>query len=348
MTAYITTSNMGALTQISMLRLQDRLSKAQGELASGRLADVGISLGSQQGESVSLRQTLDELNAFTMSNAVVSTRLAATQSALTSIATTGSGFSSTLMTALSTGTSATVLQQSANQALAAVTDVLNTSTAGSYLFAGENTSAKPIQAFDQTPPSAAQQALVTAFQSAFGVAIGSAGANAITPNQMQQFLENQFAAEFNDTNWKANWSVADDQVMQSQVSSSQSVSTSVSANDQSFRDIASASSMLAGLGIEALNADTRQTLIGAAARKLQTGLTGVTGLQSSVGLTQQTVDESGARTTQESNFLSSRVSDLESVDPARLAIEINGLKTQLETTYSLTAQLQNLNLVKYL
>lgn len=348
MTGYVANSGMSASTRISILRLQDRLSKAQGELASGRLADIGISLGGRQGQSVSLRQTLDELNGFSISNTVVSARLDATQSALTSIASSVSGISGTLLSAQSTGTGPTVLQQSARQALAAVTEVLNSSTAGSYLFAGENSSARPILAFDRAPPSAAQEALSTAFQSTFGVTIGSAGANAITPDQMSHFLDNQFGMEFDDANWKANWSAADDHTLQAQVSASEVVSSSVTANDRSFRHMASALAMIAGLGLEALNAGTRQVVLGTATKSLQGGLAELSTLQSSVGLAQQTVSESNARMARQSALLSTNVSDLESVDPAQLSIEINTLKTQLETTYSLTAQMQNLNLVKYL
>jgi flagellar hook-associated protein 3 FlgL len=345
---YITNSGMSGVTQTSILRLQGRLSKDQGELSSGRVADVGVALGSRQGDSVSLRQTLDALDAFANSNAVVVTRLEATQSALASIASTGSGLSSTLIAAQSTGTSAAVLQQNARQALAGITEVLNSSTAGGYLFAGESSSTKPVRAFNTTPPSTAQQALATAFQSAFGVALGSANADAITPEQMQQFLDNQFAAEFSDANWKANWSAADDHTLQAQISVGQVVSSSVTANDPSFRKLAAAFGMLSGLGLEALNANTRRTLVDNATRTLQAGLVGISNMQSSVGLIQQTVTESRARTEREAELLTNRVSDLESVDPTKLSIEINNLKTQLETTFSLTAQLQNLNLVKYL
>jgi len=348
MSTAISTATMSALTQTSVVRLQARLSKAQGELASGRLADIGLSLGSQQGESVSLRQTLDTLDAFSSSNAVVSTRLGATQEALTSLAATGSGFAANLLTALSTGTSATVLQQSASQALSSITDVLNTSTDGAYLFSGEYSSAKPLRPFDQTPQSTAQQALLAAFQSAFGVAAGSPGAATITPAQMQQFLDNQFAAQFDDTNWKANWSAADDHALQSRVSTTEYVASSVTANEPAFRNMTRAFSMLAGLGIDTLNAETRKAVVGAAERTLQTGITGITDLQSSVGLAQKTVSDAHDRMSRESSLLTNRVSDLEAVDPSQLAIEINALKTQLETTYSLTAQLQNLNLVKYL
>lgn len=348
MTNAISTSTMSALTQMSVVRLQARLSKAQGELASGRLADIGLTLGSQQGLSVSLRQTLDTLDAFSSSNVVVSARLGATQEALTSIAATSSGVASSLLTALSTGTSATVLQQIASQALSSVTGILNSSTGGAYLFGGENSSARPLQPFDQTPPPAARQALVAAFQSAFGVAAGSPGAATITPVQMQQFLDDQLAAQFNGANWKANWSAADDHALQSQVSASEVVASSVTANEPAFRNMASAFSMLAGLGIDTLNAETRKTVIATAERTLQAGAAGIAELQSSVGLAQKTVSDARDRTTRETSFLTSRVSDLESVDPSQLAIEINALRTQLETTYSLTAQLQNLNLVKYL
>jgi flagellar hook-associated protein 3 FlgL len=348
MTTAISTSTMSALTQMSVVRLQARLGTAQGELASGRMANIGLAIGAQLGLSVSLRQTLDTLSAFSSSNAVVSTRLDATQVALTSIAATGSGVASSLFTTLTTGTSASVLRQSASQALSGIADILNSSTGGDYLFSGENSSVKPLQSFDQTPPSSARQALADAFRSAFGVAAGSPGAATITPERMTHFLDNQFAVQFDDAHWKANWSAAGDHALQSQVSTNEIVASSVTANEPAVRNIASALSMLAGLGIDTLNAETRKTVIGAAERTLQTGMTGIAELQSSVGVTQNTVSDARDRMTRAASLLTSRVSDLESVDPAQLAIEINSLKTLLEATYSLTAQLQNLSLVKYL
>jgi flagellar hook-associated protein 3 FlgL len=106
--------------------------------------------------------------------------------------------------------------------------------------------------------------------------------------------------------------------------------------------------MVAGLGLGSLNASTQQAVIVAATQAMQAGLHGVTTVQAAVGMAQQNLSQADTTNSQQLSFLNSQVSDLESVDPTQLSVQINDLKTQLETTYSLTAQLQNLSLVKYL
>jgi flagellar hook-associated protein 3 FlgL len=48
------------------------------------------------------------------------------------------------------------------------------------------------------------------------------------------------------------------------------------------------------------------------------------------------------------NLLSTQVGGLESVNTYEVATRITDLQTQIETSYSLTSQLQQLSLVKYL
>jgi flagellar hook-associated protein 3 FlgL len=49
-----------------------------------------------------------------------------------------------------------------------------------------------------------------------------------------------------------------------------------------------------------------------------------------------------------SNALATSLSTLESVDPAEASVRLNELQTRMEASYSLTARLQQLSLVKYL
>jgi flagellar hook-associated protein 3 FlgL len=348
MIATVSSFGMAAQTQLQVNQLQKQLTTAQNELSSGRVTDAGVDLGGNEYQSVVLRQAIDQINSFTSSNAVVSTALDATQGALTSVAANGSAFSNALLSAQSSGGDPALLQQNALNSLSSFTGLMNTTSTEGYLFAGQNSSAPPLSAFDQTPPSAAQTALDAAFQSAFGVAIGSPGASAITPAQMQQFLGNQFAALFGDPAWASTWSSAEDQTASNRISGSQSVNSSVSANDPAFRQMASAMTMVAGLGLGSLNASTQQAVIAAATQAMQAGLQGVTSVKATVGMAQQNLSQANTTNSQQLSFLNSQVSDLESVDPTQLSVQINDLKTQLETTYSLTAQLQNLSLVKYL
>jgi len=344
----VSSLTMGAQTQLLVNQIQKQLTVAQTELASGRVADAGIDLGANETQSFALRQAIDQINSFTSTNSIVSTELNATQGALTSVASNGSAFANALLTAQSTGGDPALLQQNAASSLATFTSLMNTESGGSFVFAGQNIGSQPLQDFNQTPPSAAQTALDTAFQSAFGVSVGSPTASAITPAQMQQFLGNQFAALFDDTAWKSDWSSADDQPNSAKISANQTITSSVSANDPSFRQMATAMTMVAGLGIGSLSESTRQTVIAAATQAMQSGLQGLTSVQASFGLAQQTVTNANATNSQQLSFLNTQVGDLESVDPTQLAVQISDWKTQLETSYSLTAQLQNLSLVKYL
>ena len=53
---FISTRAISEATRLSMVKMQSKLLVAQKEVATGRLADVGKSLGHQAGQTVSLRQ----------------------------------------------------------------------------------------------------------------------------------------------------------------------------------------------------------------------------------------------------------------------------------------------------
>ncbi|TPV98887.1 MAG: hypothetical protein USCAAHI_01686 [Beijerinckiaceae bacterium] len=48
------------------------------------------------------------------------------------------------------------------------------------------------------------------------------------------------------------------------------------------------------------------------------------------------------------NILSTQIGNLENVNTYEVSTQITDLQTQIETSYSLTSQLQQLSLVKYL
>ena len=62
----------------SMFKTQAKLAEAQKEVTTGRLADVGASLGYKTGQTLSLRQDHARLKTIIDTNSVVSTRLSAT------------------------------------------------------------------------------------------------------------------------------------------------------------------------------------------------------------------------------------------------------------------------------
>ncbi len=78
---------------------------------------------------------------------------------------------------------------------------------------------------------------------------------------MQSFLNNQFAPLFQGANWTSDWSSASNTTISSQISESQTVTTSVSANQSAFQDLAQAYTMVANLGTQNLSADALNAVV---------------------------------------------------------------------------------------
>jgi flagellar hook-associated protein 3 FlgL len=137
-------------------------------------------------------------------------------------------------------------------------------------------------------------------------------------------------------------------VLTSQISGSQTVNSSVSANNAVFQQLAQAYTMVADLGTENLNAAAYQAVTSTAHGLLSSAIGSLINLQASVGLIQSNVSAATNEMSAEMNILSAQIGNLDNVNPYDAATRVNSLQTQIQTAYSLTAQLQHLSLVKYL
>src|SRR5262245_18670043 len=167
-TTFQSTSSLSAATRLSVIQTQAKLAEAQKEVTTGRLADVGATLGYKTGQTLSLRQDHARLNTIIDTNSVVSTRLSATQAALKTLCDDSQLFVSQLIAARNTDSGPAVVQGQAQAALNSFTNLLNSAIDGAHLFAGINADVKPITDYYQNPPGANRQAVATAFTTAFG------------------------------------------------------------------------------------------------------------------------------------------------------------------------------------
>ncbi len=117
-----------------------------------------------------------------------------------------SPFLTTIVAARSTRSSSGVAVTDAKEKLASFISDLNTAQNGAYIFSGINTDVKPVKSYVTTPASAAQTAVAAAFAADFGMAQGAPGSEAITGAQMTAFLDGNYDALFNATNWSTTWS----------------------------------------------------------------------------------------------------------------------------------------------
>jgi flagellar hook-associated protein 3 FlgL len=346
-TTPISTSALSEATRLSLAKLQAKLAQTQKEVTTGRHADMGLSLGFRTGEVISLRHEHTRLQAITDTNAVAATRLNAAQSALKALAETAQSFLGQLMAGATSNQSQQVLQTQALSGLSMFADTLNTTIDGASLFAGINADVRPITEY-QAPGSANAQAVASAFAGAFGISQSDPGVANIDSTDMQTFLDTTFAGLFDPGAWSGTWSAASDQNIRSRISSTELVETSVNANDEAFRKLASAFTMVADLGTNKLNQDAFQAVVGTATSLVGQALDGLTKLQTDLGVAQERIAKANDRMSIQMDIMANHIGVLEGVDPYEASTRVAELLTQVEIAYAMTARIEKLTILNYL
>lgn len=347
-TTSVSTLAVSTAIRQSIVKSQGELVSAQKEVASGRWADIGRTLGSKAGQAVSLRQEHARLNTIIDTNGLTASRLDSTQAALNGIRETAEGFLGSLISAREGDTGPQVILPQAIKNLQGLISGLNTTVSGRYLFAGINSDTEPVADYFATPAAGSKQAVDTAFATAFGMAQNDPAVATISAADMRAFLDSDFSALFEGPQWSATWSSASSDNMRSRISSSEVIDTSVNANNPAMKKLAMAYTMVADLGTENLNGNAFRAVVDTAARLIAEGVQEVTTVQARVGASQMRVAQASERMSLQVDILSSRITGLENVDPYEASTRITTLMTQLETSFALTARIQRLSLMKYL
>ncbi|MCF3932486.1 flagellar hook-associated family protein [Acuticoccus sp. M5D2P5] len=342
-TSYISTAALRNAPRASVQRLQSELVDRTTEIATQRHADVGLTLGSGTGRTVSTRMDLALLETLMTSNAGATARLSQTQTALADLETVASEMLSALV-ALPPGVqSANTMEVQAVSSLDRLADRLNASDGGSYLFGGLNSTARPFNRYDNGPRAAVE----AAFLAEFGVAVGNPASAAITPAAMETFLDNAFANLFDDPAWTTDWSAASSTNMMSRIAPSERTETSTNANEAAMRDLARGFTMIAGLGFTALSQETRNAIVSEARIVLGTAITEVLALKGELGFAENAIAKADGRMSLARDILSLKIADAEGADPAEAKVRIDLLTTQIEMSYALTNQLSRLSILNY-
>jgi flagellar hook-associated protein 3 FlgL len=332
----------------SLDKLQANLVKANKELVSGREADVGLKLGYKTGTTLSLRQDRAELDALTDSNASALLRIKSTSKTLDQIRTTADKLMDALIATPMTAASVGAIEYQAKTNLSGLISALNTDAGGQFIFGGLNSQEKPLNNYADGAAKAAVDAAFTAAPPlGFGFNQDAAAVSTITPAQMEAFLDGPFADLFKGANWQ-NWSNASSENIQSRISPQEKLEASANANDEAIQKLAMAYTMVFDLGLRGLSDETRGVLVNKAIETFSTAVTGLTGMQSKLGTVQEKIEQAGERMSLQKDILDEKITHLEAVDPAEAKIRIDQLTTQLQTSYSLTAQLKNLSLTNFI
>jgi flagellar hook-associated protein 3 FlgL len=342
----VSSAGISNAMRYSQMRMQVDLVKAQKEMDTGRVADIGLALGSRTAQSVTFARDLDRLKTIIDSNGLVTARLKSTQDSLDQLADKAQTFLASLTSATSGDLTNTITQDSAKATLQAMASILNTSINGEYLFAGTNTDVKPMSDFT-APGSQAQIDFNNAFVARFGFSQSDPLAANISAADMNDFIDNDLQTLFSGPSW-GNWSKATDETIVSRIALNETTDTSVSANNDGVRKLAMAGALVTQLMTSNVSTEAKATLVSRSLSLVGEALSSIAQTQSHIGIVQQRVSDANTRMDTQIDLFDRHILDLEGVDPYEAANRVNDLVSHIQTSFALTARIQQLSLLNFL
>ncbi|MGK9230312.1 hypothetical protein KXS07_01360 [Inquilinus limosus] len=353
----IPVSSLGLSLQMRALvrNSQAQVAALANEVGTGTYSDVAATLGGRMAESVSLRGSIDQIEAYQTSIAAMQTRTKAMADSLKAVDEAAAKLLGEL-TAASEGTSAAIgtLPQSAMSALTSIVSALNVSLEGQSLFAGVDTDRPALQDPSRAAPGMAQ--------SPIGIMEGLIAAHPPTdPDGVQALVEavgKAFASDpsvpadqrFEGSFYRGTPALDAAGRPNPRVSGRSDDGTRVDygiqANDPSLRNILQGLTMIAAADLTAMPTDARAAYITSAMQTLGAGMDGLRRDVARLGGQQTDLDAAKARNQARLTLLNERIVGLEQVDPYTANARLEVLKQQLAASLDLTKQLQGMTLAQ--
>ena len=344
--SFVSSQAISKAMRYQTARLQSDLTKATTEMSTLRVADTGLALGARSSLSVALHREIDRLKGITDSNELASARLKSTQTGLQELTDAATTLLSDYSAALSGAGDPSIARAQAAKTLTLMSSVLNTNQNGENIFAGINTDVMPFNDFTD-PASPNRVAFDAAFTAHFGFAADDPAAAGITAAQMDAFLAG-VEPQFTGAGWQGAWSRADDRLITTRITLTETAQTSVSANIMGFRKLAMAAATVAAGLAGPLSEEARDALLKNGIKLAGEAISELATQQGHTGVTQQRLAQANERMSTQIDLFSGSIQNLEGVDEFEAAARVTSLKTQLEISYSLTASMQKLSLLNYL
>ena len=314
------------------------------QAATGRTAETYAGLGARATISIDLRPGLERINTYANNISQADTRLGITGTALQQLSNIASSFAAqTINMSAQTSTAVNSIAVQAGMALQQVQTLLNSEVGGHYLFAGQDSANQPVpdpqfQAFVaavKTPVAALSATNAAATTAATLTAANGASITSVTLGTARVRVQLGDGADLPS-------GVLAGQNAYAVQTASSSTGSYVKDLVRSLATLAAMSSGQAalGAGFTSFVTDIGSSLQGVVAA-LGTEMAGVG--QEQIGLKDQKASLSDVATA-----LSAQLSSVEDVDMAATATALSAVQTQLQASYRLISNMQNMSLVGYL
>ncbi|WP_412051150.1 MULTISPECIES: flagellar hook-associated family protein [unclassified Hoeflea] len=349
-TSFVSNLAVQSAMRLTISRGQSEIQKLQKEVVSGRYADIGISLGAQTSNSISLNRDVTRMKTILDSNALVTQRMSASQAALGMMADNAQNMLEAFISANGADDAdrLAIARREVETALNGFTTAANTSSNGEYLFSGINTDVRPVDDY-QAAGSAAKAAFDALFFGEFLFTQDDPAAADITVAEMDHFIVNVLEPAFNSgPDWNNSWSNASDTNISSRIQNNEVVESSTNANSSGMRNFA----LAAVIGMELLDlpiaSDVRSAVNTHAIHYAGLAVTGIDNQRGNLGVSENRVAKANVSLQSQINIVNLHIGDIEGVDAYEASTRMTSLLAQVETSYTLTARIQQLNLTNYL
>ncbi len=349
-TTFVSSQAIQNAMRLTIQRAQADIVQAQTEVVTRRHADIGLELGANTTRNISLNRDVQRMKTIIDSNALVTHRISSSQNALTQMADSVQQVVDVLIGVSGTDEQGRldITHETVRSALDGFIAAANTSANGEYLFAGINTDIKPLAAYDDPAGSAAKASFDAAFLTYFGFAQNDPLTSGITPAQMDDFLTNTVEPLILGAGWDADWSAADSTNMTSRINRNEVVDSSTSINSDGAKNMAMASVIVTEMLALPLASETRQLLVDRAIDYAGSAVTGINFQRAQLGVSEQRIAQSNESLSAQIDLVSLHIGELENVDVYETSTRLNTLLAQVQTSYTLTARIQQLSLTNYL
>lgn len=336
--------------------MQSQLNLLMGEISSGEKANATAALGSSASLLYQLHAQSDQQMELQTSITTASSRLDTVQTALNGIASVTQTLSTAALGTSSPGsmndTTLSVLATQAQGAIGEVLGQLNTTFAGSAVFAGDS-AVPPMQS-----PGAAGGPLATV-QATLSAAV-TANGGPLTQSDVSTLVDGPsgISSVFNDTNSNpamrytgAFYMVTDDgngtKVLTGE---NQTLQYNANADQPAFRDLLKGLSMLSLLDAPSgqLDDSAKSELLNQAITVIGQGQNELTAMQGTLGAVQSQMQDAVTQQQNAASATQQQILKYEQADTYGDSTKLNMLQTQIQASYELTVQIAQLSLVHYM
>lgn len=325
----ISTSAQNIRINDQITSIQRQINDAQLQISTGKLSQTYSGYGAQDVRLlISLKEQRTSVQSYVDTINATKVKTTAIDATLTSITDIAQDLRKKLYEQVQGlyGDSSTALQTYANATIDQLTNLLNQSAGGKYLFNGTDTDAQPMIASATTKAAYTQPAL-------------SGGSAAVITN-----VQNFFAT---DTNWN-NVTTPAPGSLQARVDKGVDVSYGELGNDDAFETVFEVLYAFANVNFQTGDDTNYQNLVNWGIGQIESAFDSVNDMVGQNGVVQAQLEDRLSAHADTTTILENQVTDIEDVDPYKAVSTFQTLQAQLESSYQTTAILRNLSLTKYL